>query len=460
MAITAPDYNAVQTTGNTGTVVNSITPTAVSGMTNGKTRAFVVVGHTHNMGTTPAGWTAVFTNLSLALTGTLGSAAGPRLVSLYYRDKDSGWSSIPAFSMVSALNGSMALASYGLDKDDDTSLTAYTWNTPTWTATGGVDTTSNTAFASGSTSGMATHVGGMLMAAVVNNTGATYTPSTMTHTGTTVTLSERGDAGTTTGFDVGMSYLTGIPSASSGASNAFTASGTHSVATRAGVVFFEQTQTATARTAGSAISGLTDDFPGNVGDPPDPAKWVGGPVASGATLGDQLVIGDSGATLSLNSWNITSDAIYWQFPDGTLNPTLGIPADPYDGSILGGICRGDVGSSTATAVLTFIGVGIAEDGLGGFDAGAIGAGMAGGTRTHTPGDWYRVREASGTIYIDYSANGTSWTNLDSTTTMPENKQRVTAFFAETGTLGGFGLIDNVNVAAAGGPAGSMFFSQH
>lgn len=38
------------------------------------------------------------------------------------------------------------------------------------------------------------------------------------------------------------------------------------------------------------------------------------------------------------------------------------------------------------------------------------SGLIGTSRTHTSGDWYRIREDSGTIYFDYSADGITWSN--------------------------------------------------
>lgn len=439
MAISSPDYNAVQTAGNTGTVVNSITPTAVAGMSAQITRAFVLVGHTHNMGSTPAGWTAAFTNLSLALTGTLGSAAGPRLVSLYYRDRLTGdtWT-MPSFSMVSALNGTMALASFGLDKTD----ARYAWNTPTWTTTGAVDTTSNTAFSTGASSGMATHVGGMLMAAVVNNTGATFTPTAFTHTGTTATLTERGDAGLTTGFDCGLSYLTGIPSASSGAANTFAMTGTHSGSTRAGVVFIEQTE---GRVSGGGLDTLVEDFSPA---PLDPAIWVpssafswsDGTAASAFGLNNV-----AGYIVSTKVYDFTSKSMHWQLAPATTAlsvPVIGL-ALTANGTAFSGLREAATTAKRWGFQFTISGSQYryqcwnATAGLGSvvnFDPLAV---------------CFRMREASGTVYWEISTDfGGNWTTAQSTASHTiSDKTKMEAYFEafepDTGEQSAMGF-DSIN----------------
>lgn len=77
----------------------------------------------------------------------------------------------------------------------------------------------------------------------------------------------------------------------------------------------------------------------------------------------------------------------------------------------------------------------------------------GTTRTHTNGDWYRFREAGGTIFWDYSSNGTSWTNLFSTTS-----PGATNFFVQMYNLGASGTarFDNFNTPPAATNTGAFF----
>lgn len=415
MAISSPDYNAVQVLGNTGTSTNAITPTVISGWTNNVTRVFVLAAHTHTYGSTPSGWSSLFTNL--AIGSALGAAAaggGQRFLSLFYRDKTSSWSSMPSFAMSSVANGTHALASFGLDK----SSADHVWDSPTYTATPGVDTTANTAFATGNTSNFVTHVGSMLMAAVVNNDGATFTPSGYTHSGTTATLLERGDLGSTTGFDVGLSYLTGIPSASSGANNPFTLSGTHSAATQGGVVFFEQTESAPP--AGAAISTLTDAFPtdGLLG-----SQWTvtGGTCFVSGGLG--FAAGAS-SFASTNVYDLTNGYASWQMSQ---RPTGGVGGAIM--AVVDGILnyRGWF-YDASTDLLQPI------SGLSG----------VGSTLARTPYIGLRIRHSGSTIYWDYNT-GSGWTNHYSESAAGVDRiDRVKLGFQNNDSSNSLG-IDNVNL---------------
>lgn len=420
------DANAVQVLGNTGTSTNSITPTLPTGLVNGRSRVWVVACHTHAYGSTPAGWTAFFTDLVVG-SGTPAAAAGFRYVSAFYRDKDASWSTMPAFVMTNVANGSHALASWSIA----TTAAGYSWDTPTYTTTPGVDSSAGTAFATGNTSGFVTHLGGYLTAICANNAGRTLTPTSFTHTGTSVaggTLTERGDAGTTTGFDVGMAYYSSGVSASSGASNPFTFSGTFSAtvtASGSGVVFIEQTETAPPPPA--PISDLVDDF--NTGSTPDPALWTttsGSPSLSSGELllntGDQID--------SVHTYDLTGDACYFQTKNMTADGLV-----EFDNDVAAAFYWN---SSSQVEVYD--------------DDGATGV-----TRTHTNGDWYRLRASGTTMFWDYSTNGTSWTNLHSTSIAGADITGTRVLFATGGATCRY---DNVNTLGAVPPTGSMFFSQH
>lgn len=73
-------------------------------------------------------------------------------------------------------------------------------------------------------------------------------------------------------------------------------------------------------------------------------------------------------------------------------------------------------------------------------------------RTHTDGDWYRIREDSGTTYWEYSTNGTSWTvQASEANPIPMGLLLMSVFTEVTATyVGSTAIIDNFNVAPSSG----------
>jgi len=70
--------------------------------------------------------------------------------------------------------------------------------------------------------------------------------------------------------------------------------------------------------------------------------------------------------------------------------------------------------------------------------------------------WLRIREASSTTYWDYSANGTSWTNLTSVSnpiTVTALQIEIAAGNWEAEAAPGYFKLDNFNPDAVAGPAG-------
>lgn len=176
----------------------------------------------------------------------------------------------------------------------------------------------------------------------------------------------------------------------------------------------------------AAISTLTDDF--NTGSIPDVAKWtttIGSPAVS---AGD-LVLPVSSAMDSATTYDLTADAMYVQ--------AKAVATDVFfaDASLV----IGWYFSSSSVAVV--------------FDN----TGVTATTRTHTSGDWYRLRESGGTIFWDYSTNGTSWTNLASKTassmSFPTTSMKPHFENFSAGTSAHF---DNFNTAPAPSNTGAFF----
>jgi hypothetical protein len=71
-----------------------------------------------------------------------------------------------------------------------------------------------------------------------------------------------------------------------------------------------------------------------------------------------------------------------------------------------------------------------------------------GEVTHTDGDWYRVREDSGTIYWDHSSDGISWDNVASLANPFAVTSMLTVHYTEifnTGQSSTVAKLDNYNI---------------
>lgn len=152
---------------------------------------------------------------------------------------------------------------------------------------------------------------------------------------------------------------------------------------------------------GPAISTLVEDFSNPAYDGSlDPVKWDASSTAQ--QIYKQLHVQGSEGIQTLSSYDITSDNVYWQVKGG-------VGANVQDGS------------PTYVVVCTHgpltdgVGFTFSNDGAGGVTVGGFGPGTTGSTVAHAYWNWYRIREASGTLYVEYSANRSSWTTLDSTT---------------------------------------------
>jgi hypothetical protein len=81
-------------------------------------------------------------------------------------------------------------------------------------------------------------------------------------------------------------------------------------------------------------------------------------------------------------------------------------------------------------------------------------GTAGPTYNPTTHAWLRIREASGTVYFDHSADGVTWTNFDSTTHTVDLTNVFIEFGAQMPSGTDTMTVDNVNVAGSSGTPGT------
>jgi hypothetical protein len=179
---------------------------------------------------------------------------------------------------------------------------------------------------------------------------------------------------------------------------------------------------------GAAISTLTDDF--NTGSTPN-ANWSTSAGSASSLSAGELVVPASSALQSVANYNFTGDAAYFQMKTATTSAVFFVE----DSTTFAGVGWNFNSSSQVEAY---------DDGVGG---------LTGVTRTHTAGDWYRVRESGGTTFWDYSSNGSSWTNLRSAA----NSFAITNTIVVFGNNGvGSPHFDNFNTAPAVTNTGQFF----
>jgi hypothetical protein len=322
---------------------------------------------------------------------------------VYYRDYDGVWT-MPAVTETSVANNSNWVGAIAVTR----TTSSYTWNTPTISTVGGAFNTATTAYTDTSAASFTTHSGGFLISGTCLNDNVTSSSPAITQTGATIgTVTERCDGGTSTGFVVaGQIHTAPI---TTGASATITQTQTLSAASQGETVFIEQTETAPA----AAISTLVDNF--NTGTTPDAAKWTAS-LGSPALTSGNLVMPASSTLDALAAYNFTSDGMYVQ--------AKGVAAGVAVGA---GAAFIDVGwqfNSSSQAEVVFDGS------------------PTGITRTHTSGDWYRLRESGGSFFLDYSTNGTSWTNLSTQSTSGYPVTAMNVRFQNTGASSA--TFDNFN----------------
>lgn len=402
---------AGQALGSAGASTVSVTPTLPSGAASGD-RIFIIQCCAGTPGSTPTSWTSLGT-FTIG-SGTAASGSGLRRVAVYYRDYDGVWS-MPAVTETSVANNSNWVGAVAI-----TPTATYTWNTPTISTVGGAFNTATTAYTDTSAASFTTHTNGFLITGTCLNDNVTSSSPAITQTGATIgTVTERCDGGTSTGFVVaGQIHTAPI---TTGAAATITQTQILSAASQGETVFIEQTETPPA----AAISTLTDDF--NTGSTPNATKW--NDLAGGCSLSSgNLVVPNTGGAQELDSvatYNFTSDGMFVQAKSVNSVVSFSVGSDGWQFN----------STSQAEVYSNFAASGV--------------------TRTHTNGDWYRFRESGGTLFWDYSTNGTSWTNLYSTAASG-SITNLTVSFSNSGA--GTATFDNFNTAPSAPSNTGAFFT--
>lgn len=408
----AANNAAGQNNGNT-TTAGTVSITATQPATAATQRVFLYETATAATMSTPASWTSLALNQTIG-SGAVAAGSGMRYYSVCYRDWDGSWS-MPAMALTSSTQLSHWIGAVALAKTSS----GYTWDTPTISTVGSDYGTPNTSH-SAVTGSLTTHSSGFLVIGSTQNDNVTSTGGALSQSGATFgTVTERCDGGTATGNDIAGTVHT--CDVTTGGTGALTFTSTLSAASEGGTVVIEQTETAPPPNA--AMSTLTDDF--NTGGTPDAAKWVSGGGTSTLTSGN-LVVATNSELDSLVAYDLTGSYALCQVRAIT---ALG-------GFIVsgGGTFVGWTPSSTSSMD-------------------TIGANSL--SRTHTSGDWYRIRESGGTIFLDYSANGTSWTNLDSAPPAGTVDAVKVGFFSD---VAGSNTFDNFNTAPVAPSNTGAFFT--
>jgi fibronectin type 3 domain-containing protein len=201
----AVSYIGVTTVAAAGQTSNAATMTlaapALPAGTAAGHRVFYVIGNITATPPTPSGWSSAGT--AEVGTGTVSAGAGPRRLTVFYRDYDGAWT-MPSITLPATDNQSASWCVITLAKG-----AGETWTNPLWT-TGNRTQTTGTAFTATGGS-MAIPTGGAMITATVTPSNLTRTAQTLTATGVTFSgLTERHDSGTGTGADIGMSAYTAL----------------------------------------------------------------------------------------------------------------------------------------------------------------------------------------------------------------------------------------------------------
>jgi hypothetical protein len=258
------------TTTTAGTA--AVTPPLPTGTATGTDRVFVFQAASNTAGTTPTGWTAIFKDVQVGVTGTApGAGVGRRFVSAYYRDRDTTWT-MPAFSLVSATNNSNAVASATLRKG-----AGDTWNAPTASGPGHyAPGTAGTAYSATSPSWTVATGGYTFGVTALNDNVSSGTPGGSQTGGIVLgTRTERYDNGTATGNDVRL--VVGDAPVTTGGTGTITRTATLSAASQGGTNWIQQTVTEPA----PVTLPYSQDFTGTNGTLP--TGWTRAGYGSGTT---------------------------------------------------------------------------------------------------------------------------------------------------------------------------------
>lgn len=377
MAISVRGVNAAagQSAGSATASTVPIAVTLPSGTVTGD-RVFIFEAATAPTMSTPNGWKPLAIN-SVAGTGTPASGSGARYISVYYRDKSASWSTMPTLALASAVNNSHWVGAIAI-----TPTAGYYFGPlEGWQISGtkGAFNAASTSYTYTAQSAIYPPSNSFLITGTVLNDLVTSTTVNITQPGGTIgTKTERCDGGISTGLAVSGKIHTAPITV--GGTDAFTQTLTLSAASQGETIFIPQGEYPIP----SATATRSDDF--NTGTTADPSKWSNGatyPVADGVL---QLPPGAFflGAYSSTGTnFSLVGSYVYCQVKKAATSLWFG---------------NYSLGCSWFFPTPTTV---------------RAQQGAAGVTRTHTDGDWYRIREASGTVYWDYSTDGITWTNLDS-----------------------------------------------
>jgi hypothetical protein len=289
------------------------------------------------------------------------------------------------------------------------------------------------------TGSLATTAGGLLIAGSCFNDNVNNSSPTLTQSGATFgTVTERCDGGTGTGFTVSGSLHT-IP-VTTGATAALTFGATLSAASQGATYIIQQTET--SYPPGDAISGLTANF-----DVGLPADWV-----INNTTGTPITV-DAG-TLRIRA---TGTAV-----DGLANPNPATYPNYFDLTGRSLIWQVVSASEALAGGGVYIYVEYAPPGGGALDRVFVyqsdgswhamtEAFVSLASVAHADGRWFRFREASGTLYWEWTdtPSGT-WTTLYSQAVGTFRADRVMPYFnVTTGTDTVDVRIDNINLPPTG-----------
>jgi hypothetical protein len=183
--------STAQTAGATTTQSVSATPTLPAGTASGD-RVFVVYTGTNNY-TVPTGWTEI--DRETVASGTLGAAAGSRILAVCYRDYDGVWT-MPSFVQTSHNGPSLAVSAVTLRKG-----ATEIWDTPTFTTDN--DTTGGTSFSLSTPTTQAHPVGAVEIVGLALNVATTHGSTSLTASGVTFSgLTAQNNTNMATGNDV------------------------------------------------------------------------------------------------------------------------------------------------------------------------------------------------------------------------------------------------------------------
>lgn len=416
----------------------TVTPTLPSGAAIGdRIYIFQMAYWTSASVAVPTNWNALFEDVQI-LTTAGGASVGRRYMSCYWRDRDSAWS-MPAISTDSGMQNSNWVGAIAIRPSS-----GYAFDSPTY-AVGSNDGGSNTAHTS-TTASFSTIADALLLIGSINNDAVTSTGGTVTQSGATFgSVTERMDGNTSTGNDVSGRVHTAP--VTTGATAAVTFASTLSAASEGGSIIVQQTESPLP--PGDPITDFTDDFASgtlaNWTQDNLTASWA---VSSGAARVNRTSAGLEYAALYAidgnTVWDVTGSALTFQVPYFS-------SSDAASTSHLY-VQLASPGQTTVWPSFRFYGTSKTVQPW-------VGVAAVGSSRTHVDGDWYRIRESGGTLYWEYSSDGTSWTTLHSaasTLNMTRVAIVATAWFNASGVTIDARL-DNVNLPPSGVNHSADFF---